>query len=349
MGNAPHSDQHLLGSIQQLLNSPRLRENLEALFAEVLRWGNPQAQPQSVQVGVPVKRTLTLIPIAQLGALHVYRLDWDRDKPPTLTERRAVNRALKPVAVEHLICYVTADGQQASLVWARPRQDDRRKAQEIELRNLPHEVGSPARTTIERLAELAFAYDDFDVFGEPEVGAVTDKLNAAFDVEAVTREFFRCYREVFQQVERQITGITGDALRLFTQKLFNRLMFIVFLERKRWLSFRGRRDYLRALWQDHQAERASDPTLDFYYGRLHPLFLAGLNTQHEVDLMRINRGGFLATRIGQVPYLNGGLFEHTEDDRDSGITVPDEALGFAINELFYRLAINYPITFQSKT
>jgi len=342
MADATTQNRDLMREIEGLLNSNSLRENLALLFIDLLHWAAPQAVLQPLQVGVPVKRTLTLIPIAQLGQVPVYRHDWEGDKPPTLTQRRAVQRALKPVAVEHLICYVTADGQQASFVWARPRQSDRGKAQKIELRNLPYEVGSPARTTIERLAKLAFAYDDFDVFGELQIGTVTDKLNAAFDVEAVTRHFFGSYREAFEEVERQITGITGDALRLFTQKLFNRLMFIVFLERKRWLSFQRRRDYLWALWQDHQAERASDPTLDFYYSRLHPLFFAGLNTQHEVNLMRINRGGFLATRIGHVPYLNGGLFEQTEDDRDSGIIVPDEALGLAINELFYRF--NFTVT-----
>ena len=31
--------------------------------------------------------------------------------------------------------------------------------------------------------------------------------------------------------------------------------------------------------------------------------------------------------IGDVPFLNGGLFEESELDRRDGIAVPDEAIG----------------------
>ena len=55
---------------------------------------------------------------------------------------------------------------------------------------------------------------------------------SAFDVETVTRRFFMDYRAVFEAAERRITGLAADTRRLFIQKLFNRLMFLVFLERK---------------------------------------------------------------------------------------------------------------------
>ncbi len=85
------------------------------------------------------------------------------------------------------------------------------------------------------------------------------RWQSAFDVETVTRHFFTTYRAVFEAAERQIAGITGDARRLFTQKLFNRLMFLAFLERKGWLSFGARRDYLRALWEDHRRDLVKGP------------------------------------------------------------------------------------------
>jgi len=164
----------------------------------------------------------------------------------------------------------------------------------------------------------------------------------AFDVEAVKKDFFAAYRALFQDAERQISSLSGDTRRLFTQKLFNRLMFIVFLERKGWLTFAGRSDYIRALWEDYAREQQQSPDANFYRDRLKLLFFAGLNTPHEVNVVGIRRDGFLQTRIGDVPYLNGGLFEEDDDDRNPAVTVPDEAIAPALDRLFYHF--NFTVT-----
>jgi hypothetical protein len=177
----------LLQRIHRHLESGRLADELTPLFCQTLHWGAPRGlTPRVLQVGAPVSATLTVYPVAQLSGLPVYRVNWPNDRLPGVTARRAVQRALKPVHAEHLLCYVARDQRQASFVWARKRADDK-----IELRTLPYEVGSPARTTIERLGELAFLLDDLGPAGEPPITAVTDKLNAAFSVEAVTKQFYQ--------------------------------------------------------------------------------------------------------------------------------------------------------------
>ena len=323
----------LLSTIEAHLNSPHLRDNLTPLFCETLLWGRPQASAfaREVTVSGQEKAQLVFAPVAQLSGLPVFRVDWPYDKPPNVTQRRAVHRSLAPTYIEHLLAYVTNDDRQATFVWARQRSQNK-----IEMRALPYAVDSPARTTIEQLGELGFTIEELGLFGEPPVTAVTDKLNAAFDVEAVTRLFFTAYRDVFREAERQISGISDDVRRLFAQKLFNRVMFLVFLERKGWLSFNGSRDHLRALWEDHKREKQTNPDVNFYRDRLNLLFFSGLNTPHEVNIVGIQRDGFLQTRIGDVPYLNGGLFEEDDEDRDPTIAVPDEAIERALDELFYR-------------
>jgi len=119
-------------------------------------------------------------------------------------------------------------------------------------------------------------------------------------------------------------------------------MFIVFLERKGWLTFAGRSDYIRALWEDYAREQQQSPDANFYRDRLKLLFFAGLNTPHEVNIVGIRRDGFLQTRIGDVPYLNGGLFEEDDDDRNLAVTVPDEAIAPALDRLFYHF--NFTVT-----
>ena len=80
-------------------------------------------------------------------------------------------------------------------------------------------------------------------------------LDQAFDVEPVTKQFFKEYKRVFETAEQSVTGFGTDteARRLFVQTLFNRLMFVYFLSRKGWLKFKGHKDYLNALWQDYSS------------------------------------------------------------------------------------------------
>lgn len=305
---------------------------LRDLFAQTLNWGKPQGGGQQLAVGAPVSSTLVAQPVAQLGNIPVFQITWPNNRVPNVTQRRAVYHVLSKVAVEHLLCYVTQDGRSVDFVWARDRGGKR-----VELRTLPYEQGTPARTTVERLSALAFHFDEFDRFGQLPAARVIDRLNTAFDVEAVTKQFFGTYRQCFEHAEATIRGIRDkDSRRLFVQKLFNRLMFVVFLERKGWLRYGTRRDYLRALWEAHLQERLHDPDANFYQNRLKLLFFAGLNTLHEVNIVDIKRNHVLEERIGTVPYLNGGLFEEESDDRSDAIVVPDAALEGVLTDLFYR-------------
>ncbi|MHB8628379.1 MAG: Eco57I restriction-modification methylase domain-containing protein [Aggregatilineales bacterium] len=198
------------------------------------------------------------------------------------------------------------------------------------------------RTGSERIAMLDVSAIAPDVFGLYPL-TIQERHDQAFDVEAVTRAFYREYETVFAQAEHRIQGLTDEARRQFTQRLFNRLMFIRFVERKGWLNFGGSDSYLQALWKDYVRNRQAGET--FYNKCLIPLFFAGLNTSNEVNIIGINGGGFLKDVIGQVPYLNGGLFEEIEPDRSPAVTVPDDILEPVVDGeygLFYRF--NFTVT-----
>ncbi len=168
----------LLSTIEAHLNTPHLRDNLVPLFCETLLWGRPQASAFAREVTVrrQEKTKIAFAPVAQLSGLPVFRVDWPYDKPPNVTQRRAVHRALAPTYIEHLLAYVTSDDRQATFVWAR-----RRPKNKVEMRALPYAVGSPARTTVEQLSELAFTVEELGLFGKPPVTAVTDKLRVSLN------------------------------------------------------------------------------------------------------------------------------------------------------------------------
>jgi type I restriction-modification system DNA methylase subunit len=145
---------------------------------------------------------------------------------------------------------------------------------------------------------------------ESDSEAWLKKWSGAFDVERVTDEFFRRYNEVFKGVEKEVRGTIKDErqARLFTQKLFNRLMFIYFIQKKGWLTFKDDQNYLRALFDDTARNKQN-----FFKDRLYWLFFRGMGGA-DLDVGTQTKQE-LEARRGKVPPLNGGLFE-IEDEFD---------------------------------
>ena len=200
------------------------------------------------------------------------------------------------------------------------------------LRRMVVERGIPQRTAVQQVANIYWNYTD--------TGSIREALDNAFDVDPVTKQFFTEYHRIFNEVERSIRGFGAgdaelDAKRTFTQTLFNRLMFIYFMSRKGWLAINHDRDYLNALWRDYAAAHGEQK--NFYIDRLRPLFFAGLNNPKSQDHTHHDSAREL---IGDVPFLNGGLFEQTDLDRraetggDDAVTVPDAALRRIMTDLF---------------
>jgi len=244
-------------------------------------------------------------------------------------ERKIVNRLLQPFPYA---LFIFSDREQRHWHFVNVKYDKDASKRRI-FRRITVEPDERKRTAVERLGMLDLETISRDLFGISPL-AIQQRHDQAFDVEAVTRLFFKEYRRIFEKIEGSVTEFGEDARRLFIQKLFNRLMFIVFLERKGWLRFGERTDYLQALWDDYQRGKEHNPQANFYWDRLHPLFFSGLNNAQ--NLMAINQGGYLQSIIGTVPYLNGGLFEAEDDDNNRNIRMPDALFEMTIDDLFYR-------------
>jgi hypothetical protein len=242
-------------------------------------------------------------------------------------ERRVVERLLSDNHAYALFVFSDSAGEHWHLVNVRYDTDTARRRLH---RRIAVGAGERLRTAAERVAMLDLAaLDD----GLPSLLSIQERHDVAFDVEAVTDAFYQDYRRIFEATEGQITGLDGEDLRLFTQRLFNRLLFIAFIERKGWLHYQGRTDYLAALWEAHDEAGGS-----FYRERLRRLFFSGLNNPQDDD----EKGAALVSYIGSVPYLNGGLFEEEPLDRLEGVEVPDEVFGPIFDDLIYHY--NFTVT-----
>lgn len=150
----------------------------------------------------------------------------------------------------------------------------------------------------------------------------------AWDVEELTKQFFRDYREVFYEVEDAAITLFNDkeTARRFTQTFLNRLIFICFLQKKNWMEAPGasaRSRYLFDLYDNFQpVTTGPDPERGFF-DRLRILFFSGLNAVN-------GQGGGtspeMTERIGRVPFLNGGLFERDDVLDRQDIFLPDRLL-----------------------
>lgn len=272
----------------------------------------------------------------QDNAFEVIYSRLDSDKLLLGQERPVVSRLLQdhPYAL-----FVFSNGAQDRWHFLNVKYDKETSKRRL-FRRITVGPEERLRTASERIALLDLAFVSPDLFGVAPL-AIQSRHDEAFNVEPVTDEFFREYARVFEEVENAIGGIeNGERKRLYTQRLFNRLMFIAFIQKKGWLKLNGQTDYLSVLWDSYLEARSSKH--NFYRDRLKLLFFQALNTANEVNIIGINRGGVLKDLIGDVPYLNGGLFEEDEDDRDQKIVVPDESIGAVLIDLFDRF--NFTVT-----
>ena len=155
------------------------------------------------------------------------------------------------------------------------------------------------------------------LFSEQNKNPSLDRLVDAFSIEKVTKNFYLDYVKIFKNFENYISknySLKSENLRLFTQTLFNRIMFIRFLEKKNWLSFNGSKKYLNTLFKNGNYKNSS-----FYKGRLTQLFFLGLGKK-----------GFQENEAyGNVCFLNGGLFEKNFLD-----TKVKDLPNFLFNDIF---------------
>ena len=289
---------------------------IRRLFVESLDF-----DPLSGQVSLAGVTTNAMLPdaaerVAVLDGVHVLYVGLDTEFTDRVrkAEVDAAARLIASQLVDDLLLVFTnTSASQLHLIL--PKFEGTRPI----LRRMVVERDLPRRTAVQQVASIFWNHRD--------KGIIRAALDEAFDVEPVTKEFFGEYKRIFENMMGAVAGFGQDEdKRVFVQTLFNRLMFVYFLSRKGWLRFDGNADYLNALWQDYGSGLGGN---NFYQDRLRHLFFDGLNNPYSRD---VTEG--LKTVIGDVPFLNGGLFEETELDRRGGITVPDAAIKQVLEDLF---------------
>ncbi len=135
------------------------------------------------------------------------------------------------------------------------------------------------------------------------------KWKKAFSVERVTEAFFEDYKRIFfklrEEFEKQ--NIPSKEGHEFTLQFLNRIMFIYFISKKRWIEYSK---FMEWLWTSYKKLNKYG-TNEFYEKWLRQVFFKAFNN-------RSNEITGLPEEVKKVisssPYLNGGLFKENKLD-----------------------------------
>ncbi|MEM2956648.1 MAG: hypothetical protein QW041_03700 [Candidatus Pacearchaeota archaeon] len=153
--------------------------------------------------------------------------------------------------------------------------------------------------------------------GETNWREVWRKWKKAFSVERVTEDFFEDYKSIFFTLRNELIrqNVSRKESHEFTLQFLNRIMFIYFISKKKWLE---QLNFVEWLWSSYK-NLGKFNSNEFYDKWLKQVFLKAFNNRsHEIkdlpdSVLRV---------ISSAPYLNGGLFRKNNLD-DLKIEITD--------------------------
>ena len=291
-----------------------LRPHLQAfdfprLFVEGLGWDHYVTEPFVVRVN---ERDYTLHPIAEKAGFAVYECDSSVDNNvPQYPVRRKIESEVAKRTFEHLIIF-TDPGRKAQ-VWQWVRRESGKPAA---CREYAVTTGASGDHLLQRIQPLFVSLDE-----EPSlnIALITSRVRAALDVERITKRFYERFQKELEDFGKFIEGITAQGDRdWYASLMLNRMMFVYFIQKQGFLD--RNTDYLRAKLGEVQSRYGDGRFQQFYREFLLKLFHYGLGQPVE------QRNQELKALLGEVPFLNGGLFDVHDLERDNpDISISDAA------------------------
>ena len=286
-----------------------------SLFVEGLGWDHYPGEPFAVQVN---EQSFSLKPVAEKAGFAVFEcVPVKNGSIPPYPVRRKIESQVAKLAFEHLVIFV--DLEQTTQTWQWVKREAGKPAA---CREQQFHAGQGGDPLLQRLRQVAFTLDEEAGL---TISAVASKVSKALDVEKVTRRFYELFRKELTAFGEFIDGITAQGDRdWYASLMLNRMMFVYFVQKQGLLD--GDPDYLRNRLQMVRSKRGDGRFQQFYRIFLLRLFHEGLG-QPEAQ-----RAPDLAALLGKVPFLNGGLFDVHDLERDNPeISIPDKAFERVFN------------------
>jgi hypothetical protein len=277
--------------------------DFKQLFIEELGWNQHKVCVEIFVDGV----SFSLQSVSEKCGMAVFICN--HGSIPEYRIRRKIERQVAKNAHEHIIIFV--DTAQSKQIWQWVKCE---RGKPTACREHAFTAGQTGEALVQKLRALGVSLAEEETITLPDV---TGRARRAFDVERVTRRFYDLFKSEHAAFLKFLAGIPDeDMQRWYVSVMLNRIMFIYFIQKKGFLS--GDSDYLKNKLTQSKATFGKDR---FYKDLLCPLFFDGFAKQKE-DRPKKSR-----ELLGDVPYLNGGIFMPHQIEQLYGkiIQIPDKA------------------------
>jgi type I restriction-modification system DNA methylase subunit len=223
------------------------------------------------------------------------------DSIPDYAIRVKLDKLIAKDHFEHLIIF--SEKSHGKQVWQWVRNE---KGKPKAVRSHQYSTMQSGELLFQKLDSLVFTLDEEEIL---TLTSVTGRLKA-FDVEKVTKKFYERFKTEHSSFLSFIKGIPDKQVEAwYASVMINRLMFLYFIQEKGFLD--GDKDYLR-----NKLTEIHKKSPDTYYKEfLCPLFFQGFARK------KAERSAATNKLLGEIPYLNGGLFQKHQIEEQHGKTI----------------------------
>jgi hypothetical protein len=227
------------------------------------------------------------------------------DSIPDYAVRVKLDKLIAKDHFEHLIVFTDKPHGRQKWQWVRKEPGKPTAVRSYDFSSSTAS-GQTAELLLQKLDNLVFTLEEEESI---RTGTVTGRLRA-FDVEKVTKKFYERFKTEHASFLAFIKGIPDKQMESwYASVMINRLMFLYFIQEKGFLN--GDPNYLR-----NKLAESSDRKTNAYYAEfLSPLFFQGFARK------KADRSAATNKLLGEIPYLNGGLFQKHQIEELHGKTI----------------------------
>ncbi|WP_210407296.1 DNA methyltransferase [Hydrocoleum sp. CS-953] len=268
--------------------------------------------------------------IAEAAKVAIFEVTSETGEIPEGKIRKAIHQEIEQRVAENLLIFL--DAEKTRSLWYWVKRDDNKRF----VRDHLYVKGQPGDLFLSKLGSLVIDIIEFET-ESISVVEIAQKLQRGFDVERVTKKFYQEFQDQHSEFLKFIQGIDNlSERRWYTSVLLNRLMFVYFLQRKGFIDGKNL-DYLQ-----EKLTASKQRGENQYYHFLQSLFFEGFAK------LESERDEAIKELIGEVKYLNGGLFlKHSIEEKYDNISIADTAF-IQVLDLFSRYSWNLNDTPEGK-
>jgi hypothetical protein len=285
----------------------------QELFID-LGWNYVNREPHPVRIDDAM---FHLKPISEKEGFHILLCSPnDKGEIPAYALRKKLESKVTRLYREHLIIFVNENATEQLWQWLvrKPNQPAR-------LSDTRWIKDQSPDLLYQKASGLFFSLVEED---EITIVDVRDRVARNFDKnnERVTKTFYASFKKQHTRFLKFIEGIEKKTDKeWYTSLMLNRLMFCYFIQKKGFLD--GDYNYLQNKLKACQEKKGENEFYNFYRDFLLALFHEGLGAPFQSESTEIE--------LGNIPYLNGGLFDEHALERSYEIHIDDDAFESIFN------------------